>query len=460
MGDRKFSETSPVSFPTIEILSNGAFEDVVRESGQSALSSQRTAQPTRLPTEKRGVALLEHFPSAACLLDAEGRLIDWNAAFGTLYAFPHSLLETAPSLAAMNRYEAARGESAAIFDEKAFDRAQSDPTVQTYEREQRDGRIVEITLKAIDDGLVLATHTDVTAERRRAQQLDALVSNYPGGICLYDKNLRMVLHNDALQSLLDYPDHLFEGDAPTMEDLFRFNAERGEYGDRDVEELVAERLERAALREAHDYERTRPNGAVLSIRGAPVAGGGFLTTYHDVTEKHKSQALISHMAHHDALTDLPNRTLLADRLAIALANAKRGACFALIYLDLDKFKPVNDAYGHAIGDELLRQAAQRLVKATRETDTVARVGGDEFVIVAAGVSDAEGSKILAARLNEEMAKPFAIGRLTLGVSASIGVALAPDHGVEADRLMSSADAALYASKEAGRNTYRLFRPMS
>ena len=172
-----------------------------------------------------------------------------------------------------------------------------------------------------------------------------------------------------------------------MEALFRFNAARGEYGPGDLEEQVSRRVELVSQRKAHVYERTRPNGTVLEIRGVPIAGGGFVTTYFDVTEQRRSQATIAHMALHDPLTDLPNRMLFTDRLQTAIALAKRTGLFAVHYLDVDNFKPVNDNFGHQAGDELLIGVAKLLSRTVRENDTVARLGGDEFAIVQTGIQE-------------------------------------------------------------------------
>ena len=130
---------------------------------------------------------------------------------------------------------------------------------------------------------------------------------------------------------------------------------RGEYGPGDVEEQVARRMRLVRERKAHVYERTRPNGTIVEMRGMPLGGGGFVTTYLDVTEQRRTQALVAHMAHHDTLTDLPNRALFADRLQTAIALAKRSGLVALHCLNIDKFKPVNDSFGH----EARRRVADR-----------------------------------------------------------------------------------------------------
>ena len=161
----------------------------------------------------------------------------------------------------------------------------------------------------------------------------------------------MVLCNEQQKSCSTIPDDLFDNGNPTLEDLFRFNAARGEYGPGDADEHVARRM--ALVRSAQPTSTSAPARMArsLEIRGVPLEGGGFVTTYLDVTEQRRNQALIAHMAHHDALTELPNRALFADRLRTAIALAKRGGMMAVHYLDLDDFKPVNDTARAQAGDE-------------------------------------------------------------------------------------------------------------
>jgi diguanylate cyclase (GGDEF)-like protein len=292
--------------------------------------------------------------------------------------------------------------------------------------------------------------------RERIHLLEAVIENFPGGISLFDSELRMVLCNDQQKRLLEYPDDLFIGGFPTLERLFRFNAERGEYGPGDVEEHVARRVRLAHERKPHVYERTRPNGTVLEVRGTPLEGGGFVTTYLDVTEQRRTQALIAHMAHHDTLTNLPNRALFADRLGTAVALAKRSGVVAVHYLDVDKFKPVNDELGHQAGDALLIAIAKRLSATVRENDTVARLGGDEFAVIQTGIRHAKDAGVLARRLLEEMSTPFNILGKAVTVGASIGIAVAPADGTTSDDILRCADTALYRSKAAGRGCFTFF----
>ncbi|RWD23685.1 MAG: diguanylate cyclase [Mesorhizobium sp.] len=292
--------------------------------------------------------------------------------------------------------------------------------------------------------------------RERIRLLEAVIENFPGGVSLFDQDLNMVICNQRQRTLLDYPDELFANGYPSMEMLFRFNAERGEYGPGEVELHVARRLALVRQREAHVYERTRPNGTVVEVRGMPIEGGGFVTTYFDVTEQRRDQATIAHMAHHDALTDLPNRMLFSDRLQSAVALARRGALMAVHYLDLDKFKPVNDGFGHKAGDRLLIDAATRLRGAVRDHDTVARLGGDEFAIVQTGIAAKGDAAALASRIIDRFREPFTVAGKPHVLGLSVGIALGPGDGVSSDELLQKADMALYRSKSGGRGKFHFF----
>jgi len=162
------------------------------------------------------------------------------------------------------------------------------------------------------------------------------------------------------------------------------------------------------------------------------------------------------MAHHDALTDLPNRALLRERLDAALAYVRRGDSLAVHYLDLDHFKSINDTLGHAVGDDLLKAVAERLRGCVRDTDTVARLGGDEFAIVQIGLRDIREAADMAQRILDLFRSPFEPGGHHVTADASVGVAIAPNDGLDADQLIKNADLALYGAKADGRGTYRFF----
>ncbi|WP_374653800.1 putative bifunctional diguanylate cyclase/phosphodiesterase [Dongia sp.] len=186
-------------------------------------------------------------------------------------------------------------------------------------------------------------------------------------------------------------------------------------------------------------------------------GDARVVAVRDIRERKAAEERILHMAHHDALTALPNRNLFRDRLNQAMARAKRGGnTVAVLCLDLDRFKPVNDSFGPEIGDELLRQVSLRLTHSTRADDTVARLGADEFAIIQVGLSHPDGPAFMAERLVKALGEPFIICGHTLVIGTSIGIALYPNDGISGDELLRAADTALDRAKAAGGGAYRFF----
>jgi diguanylate cyclase (GGDEF)-like protein/PAS domain S-box-containing protein len=183
----------------------------------------------------------------------------------------------------------------------------------------------------------------------------------------------------------------------------------------------------------------------------------YIGLFSDITEHKKLESFIKHQAQHDFLTDLPNRILFHDRLEQHLASARRDKeMFAVLFLDLDNFKPINDSFGHRVGDLLLQEVATRLVTVTRETDTVSRQGGDEFIILATRIECASQAQSLADKLLDAISETFLIDGLNINVTFSIGIAIYPDDGESEEELTKNADSAMYLAKKQGRNSHILY----
>jgi diguanylate cyclase (GGDEF)-like protein/PAS domain S-box-containing protein len=216
---------------------------------------------------------------------------------------------------------------------------------------------------------------------------------------------------------------------------------------------------------ATEFRTLPPNGAVRWLRAtgkAEIDGSGRAIRVsgvtQDVTERHEAEARVAYMAHHDALTGLLNRTVLRERLGDALRRSQCGEPCAVLHLDLDRFKEVNDTFGHPVGDELLRSVAKRLLSCVRDGDTVARLGGDEFVILCQGEEQPHAAARLAARVIAELLRPHEIDGRLLSVGVSIGVAVAPEDGHDPAQMMTCADLALYGAKQDGGERFLFFEP--
>ena len=199
-----------------------------------------------------------------------------------------------------------------------------------------------------------------------------------------------------------------------------------------------------------------PDGRVISIVNQPIAGGGWVATHEDITERLRAEERIKHLAHYDALTDLPNRVTFYEQVDSALSRLRRSETIAVLSLDLDHFKNVNDTLGHPIGDLLLQAAADRMRGCIRGEDLVARLGGDEFAIVQVSSGQSPDITTLAARVIEAVGAPYDLNGHQVIVGVSVGIAIAPGDGDKPDQLMKNADLALYRAKTDGGGVYRFF----
>jgi diguanylate cyclase (GGDEF)-like protein len=422
---------------------------------------------------------LRHMSQGLCMFDADKRLVVCNERYAKLYQLPPELLKAGTPHGEIIAHRVQNGiykgdKSNSAVDQKisALDQLPANTSSSRLD-ELADGRVICVVREPMTGGGWVATHEDVTELHKlnvqlqnsnelldqRGSRLQAIIDNFPGGITFLDADLRIVVANQTAKTLLDLPDRLFSYGPPLLEDVFRFNAGRNEYGPGDVEEQVATRLALARAGHPHVFERERPNGTVLEVRGVPLKEGGFVTTYVDMTERRRSEAKVIHMAHHDALTNLANRVLLRERLECALATTFRGNhSLAVFMLDLDRFKEINDTLGHPVGDALLKAVAGRLRTCVREGATIARLGGDEFAIVEEVVDAALEATVLAERLQAVLSTPFDLGDHQVVIGSSIGIALAPGDGTGSDQLLRNADLALYRAKGDGSSTYRFFEP--
>ena len=200
------------------------------------------------------------------------------------------------------------------------------------------------------------------------------------------------------------------------------------------------------------------DGRSIQLVRQPLANGGWVVTHEDITERRRSEERITYLAHYDALTNLSNRVLFREQLGQALKRVHRGDQLAVLYIDIDEFKSINDSLGHSVGDELLKAVAARLRNSVRETDLVARLGGDEFAIIQTSVEHPSDVAGLVTRIYETIREPYECLGHRLTTDASIGIALAPEDGSDLDQLLKNADLAMYSAKAGGRRTYRFFEP--
>jgi diguanylate cyclase (GGDEF)-like protein len=299
----------------------------------------------------------------------------------------------------------------------------------------------------------------VQEQQLRAQnvQLDAALNNIAQGLAMFDADQRLVLCNRRYAEIYELsPDQVTLG--TTLLEIIRHRVGNKLLSDMSPEAIVDAMLRRRNDTHFAEFHSQLSDGRCIAITVQPMADGGTVSTHQDITEQRRSEAKIAHMAHHDALTGLPNRTLLDERLELAVAHAKRGEIVATHLLDLDYFKNVNDTLGHPVGDKLLTMVADRLRRLVQEGETVARMGGDEFAIVQVQVAQPSDATALAQRVIDGVSEPYEIDGHQVVVGASVGISVSVTDGPSPDLLLRNADLALYRAKSGGRGTLRFFEP--
>jgi diguanylate cyclase (GGDEF)-like protein len=277
------------------------------------------------------------------------------------------------------------------------------------------------------------------------------------GLLMCDDDARVVVVNRRYCEVYGIdPNAIRRG--TSYRDVVALSVAAGNYPGRTVDEMMAERAPTLRLRQPTTAIRSIAGGRTTAISYEPTPDGGWIATHEDITERRRSKEQIVFLARHDALTRLPNRVLFQERLEQALAQMKRGGGFALLWLDFDRFKAVNDTLGHPIGDSLLCAVADRLLGTVRDGDTVARLGGDEFAILQLNVSRLIDVTALARRVVEVVGASYELEGNPVVIGTSVGIALAPECGTDPVQLLKSADLALYRAKQDGRGRWRFFEP--
>jgi len=295
------------------------------------------------------------------------------------------------------------------------------------------------------------------AQRRLSiekHRLDTAINNMTQGLLLFDASARLIVCNARYIEMYGLsPDVVRPG--CTLHDVIHHRKATGSLPG-DVEQYCEEVL-RSKDRSGSKLMETS-DGRLVDIKNEPIADGGWLVTHEDVTERVRIQERIAHLAYYDALTDLPNRALFRERVEHKLANLAPAERFAILFIDVDEFKSVNDLLGHHVGDELLKSVAMLLRACVGPNDFVARLGGDEFAIVKVDFTDESEIVALVENIHRTIRRPSKCLGHDVSADASIGIAIAPDHGKSLEELLKNADLAMYAVKADGRRTFRFFVP--
>jgi diguanylate cyclase (GGDEF)-like protein/PAS domain S-box-containing protein len=412
-------------------------------------------------------AALNNMVQGVNMFDAQARLVLFNERYLQMYRLSPDVVKPGCTIRDLVENRIRNGTFFAIDPEKyiadltgalLYDRK---PSTKTLELE--DGRVIAVSSQPMAGGGWVVTHEDVTVRERAGKELertrnflDTVLENVPATIIVKDaKDLRYILLNRASEDFYGVPRERFLG--KTARDVFPA-------GDADDMEARDRRSLAEGTRHVFNARpvETPANGRRLvtstrvSIADATGAPQYLVNVIQDVTEHKRAEARIAHLAHFDGLTDLPNRAAFNECLATTLERAGREKeRFALLCLDLDRFKEINDVFGHVAGDALLRKVAERIAGATGEA-FLARLGGDEFAVIASGGPQPAGAAVLAERLMAAFAEDFAVADDQLHVGVSIGIAIYPADGADVSSLLANADAALHRAKTGGRGAMCFF----
>ena len=294
------------------------------------------------------------------------------------------------------------------------------------------------------------------ALRQQNMLLDAAVNNMNQALLLFGADGKLLLCNQRYYEMYGLSEEEGRPGRSLRELLERRRALGNFVGD--IDGHLAEHRAAVAQGRTKSYIRECPDGRIISVTNKPKVGGGWVSTHEDITERRRAEMQIAHLAHHDPLTDLPNRAAFTERLASTLQRAATTQeSFALLSLDCDRFKEVNDVFGHATGDALLRAIAVRL-SATADGAFVARLGGDEFTLISTDPHQPAGAAVLAERLQAVLADPIELHGHQLRTAFTVGIAIYPADGDNESALLANADAALYRAKSEGRGSIRFFEP--
>ena len=434
----------------------------------NGLATQATPSPLGDPA-----TLLDQLPGGLVLCDSDGRILWANAPFAQMYGLHRASEALGKTLAHIYRSVWAQSGAA--------DTAPCQESLQTlgemlrftgapFELPLPQQRHYRILARSSAAQHTLYVHIDITELQRQRERmaetkqalrtsnaqlehqsavLRTILESMEQGVTMVNAEGRIEYFNQHFLDMLDLPRDLLERQPPLAE-VVAYQRAHGEFDalPPDVLTLLGEKhvAEVALL-----IVRQRPNGRTLEVRSTPIPGGGLLRTFTDVTERHQHQQRIEHLARHDGLTSLLNRNAFMEALGAEVALAQRQTSrFAVLFIDLDGFKPINDTHGHATGDQVLVWVAQTLRHIARSSDFVARLGGDEFAVLQRGIDTPDQASTLAERIALALAGPLVLQGRTLRLGASVGLAVFPEHGSAPDTLLAYADQAMYLAKAGTR----------
>ncbi len=431
----------------------------------SKLANTLSTQTIRMQT------MFENFPGGVALYDKSRRLVAYNEHLKDLLDLDENFLSSRPSFEEYFRMNAKRGEYGTCdVDKMVKDRLS---IMQKNERHQSErirpnGTVLEIRGVPIQGGGYVSTYTDVTERkqielklreqerkaREKTHELEVMLHNMKQGVSVYDSETRLTLWNQQYIDLYRKPP-IETMAGMTFRELVDYARQRGTF-ESDVVSDIDEMQERLRNGETIRVTFRSNTGRLIASLHAPTPDGGWVATHEDITEQEAAAERIQYAAHHDTLTGLANRAYFNKEIESAVLEAAEGEIgSALMMIDLDRFKAVNDSFGHGTGDRLLMAVGDRISSCTREGDLVCRLGGDEFAVIFRGLLHSEQTlSEIATRIVTKLATPFCFDNKTIQIGASVGISIIPNRSPNIEAILNAADRALYEVKRSGRNGFR------
>ncbi|MHB1101951.1 MAG: PAS-domain containing protein [Devosia sp.] len=445
-------------------------EDITEEIEQQRMAEQR--EKSLASQNMRFKAAVNNMRQGLCMFDKDERLVICNETYAEIYNLPPELARTGARHIDIINYRTEHGmrpvNGVKSFMAQHWQLREGEES-KTVLVELANGKLISIHHQPMTDGGWVATHQDVTEEAQRIAALearehqlalqnlrfDAAVNNMGQGLCMFDKDERLVICNQIYASMRHLPAELTVPGTQFI-DILKFDFDQRKIPEAArqaaIEGFRAATTDGADSREVVELD----DGRAICIQVHPMIDGGWVATHEDVTEQRKIEARVQHLARHDALTDLPNRVMFREEMEKLEARIKRDETVAVLCLDLDHFKAVNDTLGHVAGDEVLVTVGKRLREAARDTDVVARLGGDEFALLVHSLDSPPHAASLADRIVKSIARPMQADGHQVMIGTSVGIAMAPGDGRDAETLLKNADTALYRAKSEGRGNYHFF----
>lgn len=426
---------------------------------ENHINAQKKAESESEKNRNQLKKITDNVPVLIALVDRTYKYIFANKAYEELYRIPLAEIIGSRTIDVIGEEAFNR---ACPYYEKAF----SGETA-TYENTitNRDGKVVIIKVTYTpyyeEDGItgIIILTQDITNQKEMELKLkqerdfsDTAINSLPGIFYLISIEGRFIRWNQNFEKISEYtPDEIRQ-----MSPLDFFAGQDKDLIEKSIGDVF---VKGSAFAEAHFVSKSGNShpfyftGILIDIEGkSNLIGVGI-----DITERKKAEEKILHLAQYDLLTDIPGRSLFFQRLENALKNAlANNSIFAIMFIDLDNFKPINDTLGHAVGDFVLQQMAKRMAMCIRTNDTVARIGGDEFVVLLPGLNSREDAGKTASRILKSLNLPLRVGDQTLSISSSIGVVVFPEHGDNENKLVRNADVAMYYAKNSGGNTVMFY----